>query len=439
MFNLSTTALLLVDIQEAFTNNQWPGNGVIYKRNNPNAEQIAGKLLNLCRQHNMHIIHVKHNSIDSNSLLQPHLNTNQFNRYVQPLENEIVFTKIINSAFIGTNLDSYLKQNNINTLIICGLTTDHCVSTTVRMGSNMGYNVYLVSDACATYDRPMYSDNSNNNNGDNMISAQIIHDIHLTSLHNEFCQVATSHDIEQIIKSNQAEPIIGDTGVSMTSSYNIELYGYYLSSSTHRVRIALNLLNIKYTTKIVNVSEDTYHETDEYKQLNPMSQVPVIKHTYIDQHTQQEQTNIIAQSVAIIEYINELFCSNTNTVQLLPPTSKPHLRAVCRQIVQIIACNIQPLQNRRIMNESVIPSIMHRGLTAVEQLVKLYSGKYCIGDSITMADIYVIPQLQAARRWNINLDIYPTLVRIDNECSKISAFIQAHPLQQQDYLHRQQQ
>lgn len=104
-----------------------------------------------------------------------------------PIEGERVFEKSVNSAFIGTKLESYLRDNNIEEIVIVGLTTDHCVSTTTRMAGNLGFKTLLVSDATATFDRKGPDGKE--------YMAEDIHVIHITSLNGEFCNVITTDSL----------------------------------------------------------------------------------------------------------------------------------------------------------------------------------------------------------------------------------------------------
>lgn len=142
-------ALLLIDIQKGFLEEEfWGGN-----RNNKDAEIICGKILNTWRELNLPLFHIRHSSVNPRSKLHPSNKGFDFNEQVTPLPDEPVITKHVNSAFIGTDLKDRLDTAKINTLVIAGLTTNHCVSTTVRMAGNYGYETYLIADATATFDR----------------------------------------------------------------------------------------------------------------------------------------------------------------------------------------------------------------------------------------------------------------------------------------------
>lgn len=176
--NISKNAcLLLIDVQNFFNN---PDLG---KRNNHEAEENMAELLKVWRETNRPIVHIKH--ISNPSL--PHNPGRDIKEIVAPLPEEPVFIKQVNSAFIGTNLEEHLRNKRIETLVIVGLTTDHCVSTTTRMGKNLGFNPYIVSDATATFERVSFDGK--------LYSAEEIHNLALVSLSDEFATVVDTQTI----------------------------------------------------------------------------------------------------------------------------------------------------------------------------------------------------------------------------------------------------
>ena len=184
---LDNPALILIDIQKGFHDiTYWGGD-----RNNVTAEEKAGELLEIWRNKKLPIFHIQHCSSNPNSILNETNPGNEFQDVVKPLEGEIIIKKNVNSAFIGTNLKELIDNAEITNLVIVGLTTDHCVSTTTRMAGNFGYNVYLVSDATATF-------NKKGLNGEEF-SAELIHQTALGSLNEEFAQVVDSEFIKEII------------------------------------------------------------------------------------------------------------------------------------------------------------------------------------------------------------------------------------------------
>ena len=180
-------ALLLVDIQKAFLEKDYPG--II--RNNEDAEFICGKILNKWRTLDLPVIHVRHSSTNPESKLHKSKPGFEFNDYVIPLKTEMVLTKKVNSAFIGTDLEDILFKGNINTLVIVGMTTNHCISTTVRMSGNLGFNTYLISDSTACY-------NAKAMNGE-VIDCNTIYNATLASLQEEFATVIDSKELFEIL------------------------------------------------------------------------------------------------------------------------------------------------------------------------------------------------------------------------------------------------
>ncbi len=173
-------ALLLIDIQKAFENIAYWGR----ERNNPDAETNMEKLLVFWRAHHLPVFHIKHCSITPTSPLAKGNSGNEFMDFNTPLADEPIIEKDVNSAFIGTNLKEQLEQKNIDTLVIIGLTTDHCVSTTTRMAGNFGFKTYLIEDAVATF-------NKVGANGQNY-DAQLIHDTAIASLKDEFATILST-------------------------------------------------------------------------------------------------------------------------------------------------------------------------------------------------------------------------------------------------------
>jgi nicotinamidase-related amidase len=174
-------ALLIIDVQQGFDDSIWG------RRNNPLAEANIVRLLEAWRDQQWPIIHVQHQSRFAGSPLHPTNPGYALKAQVHPLPGETLITKQVNSAFIGTSLETLLRQQQITTLVVTGLTTNHCVETTVRMAGNLGFLTYLVSDATATFDR-MGPDGR-------LHRAEDIHTISLTSIHGEFAQVMTTDEV----------------------------------------------------------------------------------------------------------------------------------------------------------------------------------------------------------------------------------------------------
>ena len=180
-------ALILIDIQKAFDHLKYWGG----ERNNPEAENNAGELLQLWRANNLPIFHIKHCSTIPTSPLNETHSGNEFKEIVRPIDGEPVIKKNVNSAFIGTDLKERLDIENVSKLVIVGLTTDHCVSTTTRMAANFGYTTFLVSDATATF-------NKKGVDGRNY-AAELIHETALASLNEEFATIITTAFLKQNI------------------------------------------------------------------------------------------------------------------------------------------------------------------------------------------------------------------------------------------------
>jgi len=178
-------ALILIDIQKGFDNVEYWGG----QRNNPDAEKNAAALLKTWRENAFPVFHIQHCSVNPRSMLHESNTGNEIKDLVKPLPGEPIIRKNVNSAFIGTDLKERLDRAGISKLIIVGLTTDHCVSTTTRMAGNLGYETILVSDATATF-------NKKGPEGQNY-PAELIHDTALASLHKEFATVLTMDQLKQ--------------------------------------------------------------------------------------------------------------------------------------------------------------------------------------------------------------------------------------------------
>ncbi|MCS0653511.1 cysteine hydrolase family protein [Cytobacillus firmus] len=175
-------ALLVLDMQKGFDDPYWG------KRNNPQAENNAFRLLTEWRKRKWPIFFSKHLSLDPQSPLY-HKNEAgiQFNDLLAPKSGEQVFTKNVNSAFIGTELEMQFRQQQIESVVITGLSTQHCVSTTTRMSANLGFITYLVSDAVAAFDITDHKGVVH--------SAKTVQELELAALHKEFAVIVTSDEV----------------------------------------------------------------------------------------------------------------------------------------------------------------------------------------------------------------------------------------------------
>ena len=181
------TALLLIDIQKGFDDEDyWGGN-----RNNKDAEEKSAQILNKWRALNLPIFHIIHSSQNPKSKLHKSNPGFEINDIVKPKDGEPIITKEVNSAFIGTDLKERLDGLSISKLVIVGLTTNHCISTTTRMAGNYGYETILISDATATFDRIGI-------NGEKY-SSEIIHLTTLANLNDEFAEVIDTETLLEIV------------------------------------------------------------------------------------------------------------------------------------------------------------------------------------------------------------------------------------------------
>ena len=196
------TALLLIDIQQGFDDPSYWGT----TRSTPSFESNITALLEKFRSVGAHILHVKHHSRFADCPLHPSNPGAEFTPYATPLPNERIFTKHTNSSFVGTDLEEVLRGLALQRLVVAGLTTPHCVSTTVRFASNLrvvnhphGGNtppedvgeeptakIILVADGTATFERKY---------GNTEFDAETMHVVHLAALDGEFCEVKTTQEV----------------------------------------------------------------------------------------------------------------------------------------------------------------------------------------------------------------------------------------------------
>jgi nicotinamidase-related amidase len=169
---MATPTLIVIDVQRAFDDPSWG------ERNNPDAERNVARAIEAWRDLGAPLIHVRH---ESEGLFAPGSESAEFKPEARPRGEEPVLTKNVNSAFIGTDLEQRLRAEGAKSVAIVGLTTDHCVSTTVRMAANLGFETWLLEDATATYAR-------RSPDGE-LIPAETMHRTALASLHDEFAEV----------------------------------------------------------------------------------------------------------------------------------------------------------------------------------------------------------------------------------------------------------
>lgn len=208
------------------------------------------------------------------------------------------------------------------------------------------------------------------------------------------------------------------------------LYSYWRSSCSYRVRIALNLKKLAYEYRAVHLIRDGGGQRhSDYLRLNPKGEVPCLTH----------RGRPLAQSMAIIEYLERVF-----PAPALFPTD-PWAAARVRQLCELVNAGTQPLQNLSVLQEldrrcHVGPAgqsdwakfWIDRGLKALEATLKNTCGRFCLGDEVSAADLFLVPQIYNAVRYELDLNAYPTLERINKSCLAMEAFQRAEPSRQPD-------
>ncbi len=210
----------------------------------------------------------------------------------------------------------------------------------------------------------------------------------------------------------------------------LRLHGYWRSTSAWRVRIALHHKGLVYEHVGVNIAPAvSAQHAESFKAKNAMAQVPVLE--FVGGAFAGRQ---LTQSLSIIELLDEL----VPTASLLPST--PWARAEARRLAEIVNSGMQPLQNLTVQKQikdlggDVDPwlqRVIGTGLTALERGAQ-HGARYLVGDDVTIADLCLVPQLYSARRFNVSLEAWPTLLAIEARCAVLPAFIAAHPDLQPD-------
>jgi nicotinamidase-related amidase len=182
------TVLLVIDVQQAFHMPPYTK----LARSTPDFEENLAMLLDAFRNAQRPIVHVHHHSTSDSSPFHPTKSPLGILPQViaQPLDNELVIVKRVNSGFIGTSLEKLLRQRGWNVLIVVGLTTSHCISTTVRMAGNLGFQVFVPRDATAMFERSAAPGSKIK-----YFRADTMHDVALTELHEEFATIVTTADV----------------------------------------------------------------------------------------------------------------------------------------------------------------------------------------------------------------------------------------------------
>jgi maleylpyruvate isomerase len=207
------------------------------------------------------------------------------------------------------------------------------------------------------------------------------------------------------------------------------LHSYWRSSASHRVRIGLGLKQLPYDYAAVNIAHGE-QLADAYRAKNPLAQVPTLEVTEDD-----GSRVALTQSLAILEYLDERWPDPP----ILP--RDPLLRARARALAEIINAGVQPLQNMSTLKKikalgsdeaAWIRPYIADGLAAFAQLAAGVSGAFCVGNSPTIADCCLVPQLAGARRFQVDLEPYPRLLAIEAHCLPLPAFADAMPHHQPD-------
>jgi maleylpyruvate isomerase len=208
----------------------------------------------------------------------------------------------------------------------------------------------------------------------------------------------------------------------LQSARPVRLYGYWRSSSAWRVRIGLSHKGVAFENVPVNLAPtSSAQHAPSYRAVNPMAQVPVLE---------LADGRRLTQSLAILELLDELRPSPP----LLP--RDPWARGQARMLAEIVNSGTQPLQNLDVLQklkalgadeQAWARDVIARGLAALESAAQASAGRHLVGDDVSLADVLLVPQLFNARRFQVALDPYPTLVAIEARCQALPAFAETHP------------
>jgi len=210
----------------------------------------------------------------------------------------------------------------------------------------------------------------------------------------------------------------------------MKLYNFFRSGTSHRLRIALNLKGLKYEYVPIDLRTEQ-HLGAEYQALNPQGLVPALV----------DNGRVLTQSPAIIEWLEERYPEPA----LLP--GNPEARARVRALAAIVGCDVHPINNRRILetlrrdfgaNEAAVQrwcaTWVASGFDAIEALLAedTQRGEFCCGATPTLADVYLVPQVEGARRFKVDVGRWPRVLAVDEACARIGAFREAMPTRQPD-------
>lgn len=210
----------------------------------------------------------------------------------------------------------------------------------------------------------------------------------------------------------------------------MKLYNYWRSSASWRVRLGLAYKNIPYEYVSIHIAPGKDEQlTESWRAKNPMAQVPMLE-LELDGVTRS-----VTQSIAILEMLEELHPENP----LLPKDT--YLRAKARQLAEAVNSGIQPFQNlatqaylrkENVDDKAWTVHFIDKGLLALEQSAQPVAGDFMVGDAFSIADACLLPQLYTARRFEVSLERFPTLLRAEASCAKIARLEAAHPSKQPD-------